>query len=142
MFSSPPTFDDPFQSVEAPVRNLLVNALREKVKRLESIVHRELGKETGSNSRRNIPGGQDGTSKSSLTRCALVIQQSHLSCLSIVRNTLYEGLRDHELARPSSDVCGMARNLFFLTHSHKENGGTDDTASNYNMYEASIQSVS
>lgn len=51
--SSPPTFDNPFQGIEGPVSELLVNTLREKVKRLESIVNRELGKETRSSSRRN-----------------------------------------------------------------------------------------
>lgn len=57
VFSSPVTFDNPFQSIEGPVRDLLVNALREKVNRLESIVNRELGKETRSSSRKNAPGG-------------------------------------------------------------------------------------
>ncbi|KAI9460073.1 hypothetical protein HD554DRAFT_1598622 [Boletus coccyginus] len=66
IFSSPPTFDDPFQNIETPVRDLLVNALREKVNRLESIVNRELGKETRSGSRRNGPGGQDGISNEGL----------------------------------------------------------------------------
>ncbi|KAI9460071.1 hypothetical protein HD554DRAFT_2028943 [Boletus coccyginus] len=129
--SSSPTFDDPFQSVAAPVRNLLVNALREKVNRLESIVNRELDRESRSNSHRNVLGGRDETSISSLIRCVFSHSSESTELLSIVRN--YEGLRDHDLVRPSSGVRGMAKNLFFVTHSHKENGGTDDMASNYNM---------
>ena len=66
IFSSPPTFDNPFQGVEGPVRDLLVNALREKVNRLEAIVNRELGKQTRSNSRRNALGGPDGPSNEGL----------------------------------------------------------------------------
>ncbi|KAF8128159.1 hypothetical protein EV363DRAFT_1585143 [Boletus edulis] len=66
IFSSPPTFDNPFQNIQGPVRDLLVNALKEKVNRLESIVNRELGKETRSNSRKNAPSGQDGSSNEGL----------------------------------------------------------------------------
>jgi len=66
IFSSTPTFDNPFHNIDAPVRDLLVNALREKVNRLESIVNRELGKETRSNSRGNVLGGQDRTSNEGL----------------------------------------------------------------------------
>ncbi|KAG6373951.1 hypothetical protein JVT61DRAFT_6115 [Boletus reticuloceps] len=61
---------------------------------------------------------------------------------SLIRNTLYEGLQDHELVKKYPDVRGMVKNMFFVTHSHKENGGTDDTASKYNVYEVRIQSVS
>ncbi|KAG8218137.1 hypothetical protein J3R82DRAFT_3674 [Butyriboletus roseoflavus] len=64
--SSPPTFDNPFQGIEGPVRDLLVNTLREKVKRLESIVNRELGKETRSSSRRNAPGASNASSNEGL----------------------------------------------------------------------------
>jgi len=60
----------------------------------------------------------------------------------MVRNTLYEGLQDHELVQSYPDVRGMVKNLFFVTHNHKENGGMDDTASKYNSYEVRIQSVS
>ena len=51
------------------------------------------------------------------------------------RNTLYEGLQDHELVQKYDDVRGMVKNMFFVNHKHKENGGTDDTASKYNVYE-------
>lgn len=39
------------------------------------------------------------------------------------------------------DVRGMVKNVFFVTHNHKENGGVDDTASKYNMYEVGIHIV-
>lgn len=58
------------------------------------------------------------------------------------RNTLYEGLQDHQLVQSYPDVRGMVKNLFFVTHNHKENGGTDDTASKYNAYEVRRRSVS
>ena len=51
--SSLPTFDNPFQNVDGPVRDLLVSTLKEKVKHLESIVNRELGKETQSGPHKN-----------------------------------------------------------------------------------------
>ncbi|KAF8417740.1 AAA domain-containing protein [Boletus edulis BED1] len=51
------------------------------------------------------------------------------------RNTLYKGLQDHELVKKYLDVRGMVKNMFFIIHNHKENGGTDDTASKYNVYE-------
>ena len=54
------------------------------------------------------------------------------------RNKLYEGLQDHELVQKYDDVRGMVKNLFFVTHNHKENGGTDDTTSKYNVYEVRI----
>ena len=58
------------------------------------------------------------------------------------RNTLYPGLLDHESIQNPPDVRGMVKNLFFITHNHKENGGTDDTASKYNMYEVRTRSLS
>ena len=64
--SSPPTFDNPFQNVDGPVRDLLVSTLKEKVKRLESIVNRELGKETRSGPRKNPLSGRDGPSNEGL----------------------------------------------------------------------------
>ncbi|KIJ18720.1 hypothetical protein PAXINDRAFT_97469 [Paxillus involutus ATCC 200175] len=60
--SLPPTFDNPFQSVDPAVRDLLIGAIREKVERIGSIVERELGKETRSDSRRNTSALSYGTS--------------------------------------------------------------------------------
>ncbi|KIJ68146.1 hypothetical protein HYDPIDRAFT_107807 [Hydnomerulius pinastri MD-312] len=57
---------------------------------------------------------------------------------SLIRNTLYPGLQDHDLVFQYPDVRGMTKNLFFVTHGHKENGGTDDTASKYNTYEVEM----
>ncbi|KAH0839427.1 hypothetical protein J3R83DRAFT_202 [Lanmaoa asiatica] len=61
---------------------------------------------------------------------------------SLIRNTLYEGLQDHDLVKSYPDVRGMVKNLFFVTHNHKENGGTDDTASKYNMHEVRMRFLS
>lgn len=63
---SSPIFDNPFQDIEAPVRDLHINLLREKVNRLESIVNRELGKVTRSNSRRNALRAPNASSNEGL----------------------------------------------------------------------------
>jgi hypothetical protein len=74
---------------------------------------------------------------SSLIRCVS-------SCTSIrriliyIRNTLYPGLEDHELVRHYPSVRGIAKNLFFVNHSHRENEGAEDSASKYNLYEARV----
>ena len=34
----------------------------------------------------------------------------------------------------------MSKNVFFVTHQHKENDGGDESASKYNMYEVSVLS--
>ena len=72
----------------------------------------------------------------------LSIFETWLGCLKMNRNTLYEGLQDHETVKSYPDIRGMVKNLFFITHGHKENGGMDDTASKYNTYEVRRQSVS
>ena len=66
VLSSPPTFDNPFQNIQGSVRDLLVSSLKEKVIRLESIVNRELEKETHSSSRKNTLAGRDGRSNKGL----------------------------------------------------------------------------
>ncbi|KAM5531281.1 hypothetical protein V8D89_015082 [Ganoderma adspersum] len=53
----------------------------------------------------------------------------------LVRMTLYPRLEDHDLVKNYPDVQGMAKNVFFFTHDHKENGGEDDFASKYNEFE-------
>ena len=68
--------------------------------------------------------------------------ETWLSCLKTNRNMLYEGLEDHETVKSYPDVQGMVRNLFFITHSNKENGRMDDMASKYNTYEVRKQFVS
>lgn len=57
---------------------------------------------------------------------------------SLIRNTLYPGLEDHELVRDYPSVRGVAKNVFFVSHDHKENDGGDDTASKYNTYEVKM----
>ncbi|KAF9555859.1 P-loop containing nucleoside triphosphate hydrolase protein [Agrocybe pediades] len=57
---------------------------------------------------------------------------------SLIRNTLYPTLEDHPLVKEYPNVRGMQHNVFFLTHSHKENNGADDTASKFNTYEVAM----
>lgn len=54
------------------------------------------------------------------------------------RNTLYPKLEDHSLVLDYPDVRGMHKNVFFMTHSHKEVGGGEDAVSKYNQYEVGI----
>ena len=49
--------------------------------------------------------------------------------------TLYPRLQDHDLVKNYPHVQGMAKDVFFLSHDRKENGGEDDFASKYNQYE-------
>lgn len=60
------------------------------------------------------------------------------SISSLIRNSLYPRLQDHELVLKYPDVRGIAKNLYFVTHNHRENGGGDDTASKYNVYEVEM----
>jgi hypothetical protein len=64
--TSSPTFDNPFQNVAGPVRDLLVNELKERIKRLESIVNREVGKETRLDYGKNALGGLNRASNEGL----------------------------------------------------------------------------
>ncbi|KAG2361405.1 hypothetical protein BDR07DRAFT_1472123 [Suillus spraguei] len=57
---------------------------------------------------------------------------------SLIRNTLYPSLEDHELVRHYPSVRGIAKNLFFLNHNHRENEGAEDSASKYNLYEVGM----
>ncbi|OBZ70961.1 hypothetical protein A0H81_09027 [Grifola frondosa] len=56
----------------------------------------------------------------------------------LVRNTLYPKLEDHDLVKVYPSVKGMAKNVFFMTHNHKENGGEDDFVSKYNTFEVEM----
>lgn len=58
------------------------------------------------------------------------------------RTTLYPKLEDHDLVKQYPPVHGMAKNVFFLSHNHKENGGEDESVSKYNAYEVSYSSIS
>ena len=49
--------------------------------------------------------------------------------------TLYPKLEDHDLVKNYPHVRGVAEDVFFFTHDHKENGGEDDFVSKYNQFE-------
>ncbi|KAH9951524.1 P-loop containing nucleoside triphosphate hydrolase protein [Amylocystis lapponica] len=57
---------------------------------------------------------------------------------NLIRTTLYPALEDHELVKQYPPVQGMAKNVFFLNHNHKENGADDDSVSKYNVYEVGM----
>ncbi|KAG6920270.1 hypothetical protein DXG01_005039 [Tephrocybe rancida] len=54
------------------------------------------------------------------------------------RNTLYPNLVDHEIVTRYPDVRGFAKNVFFLSHNHRENGGAEESSSKYNTYEVEM----
>ncbi|KAI0769450.1 P-loop containing nucleoside triphosphate hydrolase protein [Trametes elegans] len=56
----------------------------------------------------------------------------------LVRMTLYPKLEDHKLVKNYAHVQGMAKDVFFFTHDHKENGGEDDFVSKYNQFEVDM----
>ncbi|RPD78076.1 hypothetical protein L226DRAFT_610074 [Lentinus tigrinus ALCF2SS1-7] len=56
----------------------------------------------------------------------------------LVRMTLYPRLEDHDLVKNYPHVQGMAKDVFFFTHDHKENGGEDDFVSKYNQFEVDM----
>jgi hypothetical protein len=55
----------------------------------------------------------------------------------IRRPPLYPNLIDHELVKKYGHVRGMAKDVFFLNHYHKENGDGDESSSKYNTFEVS-----
>lgn len=74
---------------------------------------------------------------SSLIRCVdcLPSDNSGACFMNKNRNTLYPGLEDHDRVLQYKSVRGMERNVFFLSHGHKELGGGDDSVSKHNPYE-------
>ncbi|KZT10660.1 P-loop containing nucleoside triphosphate hydrolase protein [Laetiporus sulphureus 93-53] len=56
----------------------------------------------------------------------------------LVRNYLYPRLEDHDLVKHYPPVRGMAKDVFFLSHKHRENGSEDDSVSKYNMFEVNM----
>ncbi|KAJ8489534.1 hypothetical protein ONZ51_g2873 [Trametes cubensis] len=56
----------------------------------------------------------------------------------LVRMTLYPKLEDHDLVKNYPHVRGVAEDVFFFTHDHKENGGEDDFVSKYNQFEVDM----
>ncbi|GLB37649.1 putative P-loop containing nucleoside triphosphate hydrolase protein [Lyophyllum shimeji] len=57
---------------------------------------------------------------------------------NLIRHTLYPQLVDHELVKTYPDVRGFAKNVFFLSHNHRENDGGEESSSKYNTYEVSM----
>ncbi|KAH9895168.1 P-loop containing nucleoside triphosphate hydrolase protein [Cubamyces lactineus] len=56
----------------------------------------------------------------------------------LIRMTLYPKLEDHDLVKNYPHVRGIAQDVFFFTHDHKENGGEDDFVSKYNQFEVDM----
>ncbi|KAF7983780.1 hypothetical protein HWV62_18992 [Athelia sp. TMB] len=57
---------------------------------------------------------------------------------SLIRNTLYPRLEDHELVKHYPSVRGIVKDVFFLSHNHRENGKDEESASKFNEYEVSM----
>ncbi|KAK7005664.1 hypothetical protein R3P38DRAFT_3038842 [Favolaschia claudopus] len=57
---------------------------------------------------------------------------------SLIRNSLYPMLQDNDLVKKYEDVRGFKQNVFFFTHSHRENDGGEESASKYNTFEVSM----
>lgn len=55
------------------------------------------------------------------------------------RHTLYPQLIDHELVHHYPHVRGFEKNVFFFTHNHRENGGGEESASKFNMFEVCLK---
>jgi hypothetical protein len=71
---------------------------------------------------------------SSLIRYELTIPCQRLILMGI-RNTLYPQLQDHDRVKGYPRVRGLASDIFFLDHMHKE---AEESASKYNSYEACL----
>ncbi|KAF8748911.1 P-loop containing nucleoside triphosphate hydrolase protein [Rhizoctonia solani] len=56
---------------------------------------------------------------------------------SLIRNTLYPNLKDNDRVLSYPNVRGMYKNMFFVSHNHKEAGGGEDSISKHNSFEAS-----
>lgn len=65
-----------------------------------------------------------------LNHAAVLVCQSD----RLIRGPLYPELQDHKEVLSYLHVKGMARDLFFWDHNHKE-GGTDQGKSRFNDYE-------
>ncbi|CAE6459342.1 unnamed protein product [Rhizoctonia solani] len=54
---------------------------------------------------------------------------------SLIRNTLYPKLQDNDRVLSYPNVRGMYKNMYFVSHSHKEVGGGEDSVSKHNSFE-------
>ncbi|EIN11698.1 P-loop containing nucleoside triphosphate hydrolase protein [Punctularia strigosozonata HHB-11173 SS5] len=52
--------------------------------------------------------------------------------------TLYPTLEDHDLVKAYPHVRGLAKDVFFFTHNHKENGGGEESSSKFNTFEVDM----
>ena len=66
-------------------------------------------------------------------RCVLVDLRDR-SYYVYSRTILYPKLEDHDIVRHYPPVQGIEKNVFFFSHSHKENA-EDDSVSKYNTFE-------
>ncbi|KAH7335663.1 hypothetical protein B0J17DRAFT_616684 [Rhizoctonia solani] len=57
---------------------------------------------------------------------------------SLIRNTLYPKLQDNEQVQSYPNVRGMYKNMFFVSHTHKEAGGGDASVSKHNSFEVDM----
>ncbi|KAJ7163577.1 hypothetical protein C8R43DRAFT_1171786, partial [Mycena crocata] len=60
------------------------------------------------------------------------------SISSLIRNALYPALKDHDLVKLYPDVRGFGKNVFFFSHTHRENDGAEESASKYNTFEVEM----
>jgi superfamily I DNA and/or RNA helicase len=69
-----------------------------------------------------------------------VQRRMHPSIASLVRNTLYPDLEDHEDTHAHPEVPGMRRRLFWLDHQHHEDSASNDPnqTSKTNEWEAEM----
>ncbi|EJD52447.1 P-loop containing nucleoside triphosphate hydrolase protein [Auricularia subglabra TFB-10046 SS5] len=51
---------------------------------------------------------------------------------------LYPDLEDHPRVLGYPDVQGMPKNVFFMTHTHKEQGGGEESVSKHNIFEVQM----
>jgi superfamily I DNA and/or RNA helicase len=57
---------------------------------------------------------------------------------TLIRESLYPALQDHELVKSYPDVSGFSKNIYFFSHEHRENEGAEESASKYNTFEVNL----
>ncbi|KAF8588736.1 hypothetical protein K439DRAFT_1651802 [Ramaria rubella] len=60
------------------------------------------------------------------------------SIANLIRQSLYPGLQDHDLTKEYPHVRGMAKDVFFMSHEHRETGGGEDSVSKHNTFEVQL----
>jgi len=74
---------------------------------------------------------------SNLIRCVLC-RYTPAQSDRLPSRCLYPRLEDHEKVKNYPSIRGMAKDVWFFHHAHKESGGGDDGVSKCNPFEASI----